>query len=105
MVDYQLFNVMGSNELIYHWTVKMNEEKKMKSFGMQMLGKEGVFEFLWWMGPYILLNKATDMFTHYFLTIVNQMQMLGNNGGLNFVAGGPFLYSFGGHSTSHSSLF
>ena len=27
MVDYQLFNMVGSNEPIYHWTVKMNEEK------------------------------------------------------------------------------
>ena len=25
-----------------------------------MIGNEGAFEFLWWMGPYILLNKTTS---------------------------------------------
>ena len=34
MVDYQLFIMMGSDEPIYHWTVKRNEEKKIKLFGM-----------------------------------------------------------------------
>ena len=51
MVDYQLFNMVGSNEPTYHWIVKRNEEKKMKLFAMQMLGNEGVFEFFWSMGP------------------------------------------------------
>ena len=32
----------------------------MKLFGMQMLGNKGAFEFLWWMGPCIVLNKATS---------------------------------------------
>ena len=32
------------------------------------------------------------MFTHYFLTIVNQMQMLGNNGGFEFCGGWVLSY-------------
>ena len=45
-----------------------------------------------WVLPYILLNKATHLLTHYFFIIVNQMQILGNNGGFEFCDGWVLSY-------------
>ena len=58
IVDYQLFIIMGSNEPIYHWKMKRNKEKKMKLYGIQILGNKGTFKILCWIVPSLYSFKS-----------------------------------------------